>query len=78
MKPAWLIDEYASMRLALRWIRASEAPTTVVRTTSTQMIGRQVSIWVPSAEITTRTNAAKAPTLTIEAMKPVTGVGAPS
>ena len=78
MKPAWLIEEYASMRLTLRCTTASDAPTTVVRTMRIHRIGRQVSSWVPRAEMSTRINAAKAPTLTIEAMRPVTGVGAPS
>ena len=78
MKPAWLIEEYASSRLTLRWTSATLAPTTQVRMTSTKRIGRQVSSWVPSAETSTRSSAANAPTFTIEAMTPVTGVGAPS
>ena len=45
---------------------------------SIHRIGRQVSSWVPRAEMRTRISAAKAPTLTIEAISPVTGVGAPS
>jgi len=65
------------MRLVLRCTSARVAPTRVVATISTQMIGRHVSSWVPRAEMSTRMKAANAPTLTIEAMKPVTGVGAP-
>ena len=57
MKPAWLIDEYASMRLTLRCTSASAAPTSVVRTISTQRIGRHVSSCVPSAEMSTRISA---------------------
>ncbi len=78
MKPAWLIEEYASSRLTLRWTRATTAPTTHVAMIITKRIGRQVSSCVPRAEINTRNSAANAPTLTTEAMNPVTGVGAPS
>jgi len=77
MNPAWLIEEYASIRFTLRCTTASDAPTSVVSTMSIHRIGRHVSSWVPRAEMSTRINAAKAPTLTIEAMSPVTGVGAP-
>jgi len=66
MKPAWLIDEYASIRFTLRCTSARLAPTRVVSAIITQRIGRHVASWVPSEEISTRTSAAKAPTFTLE------------
>src|SRR6056297_768272 len=43
MKPAWLIDEYASIRLTLSCTTARTEPTTSVTRASTQTIGRQSS-----------------------------------
>ena len=40
MNPAWLIDEYASIRLTLVCTTASTEPTTTVSTASAQTIGR--------------------------------------
>ncbi len=66
--PAWLIDEYASIRFTLRWTRASDAPTSIVSAARAQTIGRQPSCWVNSAEASTRSTAANAPTFTTAAM----------
>jgi len=35
MNPAWLIDEYASMRFTLVWLTATTAPTNKVSTATT-------------------------------------------
>ena len=40
MNPAWLIDEYASIRLTSVWTTAIIAPTSSVSTASTQITGR--------------------------------------
>ena len=77
MKPAWLIDEYASMRFTSVWTTASTEPTTTDAMASTQITGRQSSARLPSAVTRTRSMAAKAASLPTDAMNDVTGVGAP-
>ena len=77
MKPAWLIDEYASMRLTSVCTTASTEPTMSVITASNQTAGRQSSARAERATVNTRIRAANATTLPTEAMNPVNGVGAP-
>ncbi|CAB4626785.1 unannotated protein [freshwater metagenome] len=78
MKPAWLMDEYASMRLTLVCTTAIVEPTKMLRTARTQITGRQSSTRDSSPTIKIRNNAANAATLAADAMYDVTDVGAPS
>lgn len=77
IKPAWLIDEYASMRFTFVCVTASNEPTTILNSASTQMMGRQSSTRVGNAVKVTRSNAANAAVFPADAIKAVTGVGAP-
>ena len=77
MNPAWLIDEYASIRFTLVCTTAITDPTTSVSTASTQIAGRQSSRQCGSATTSTRSIAANAAALPADAMNAVTGVGAP-
>ena len=77
MKPAWLIDEYANIRLTSVCTTAKTDPTTTDKIASTHTTGRQSSARVGNATVTTRTSAAKAANLPTEAINAVTGVGAP-
>ena len=77
MKPAWLIDEYASMRFTSVCTMASTEPTTKVSIASTNIAGRQSSALLGNATTKSRTNATTAATLPSDAMRPVTCVGAP-
>src|SRR4051794_18535716 len=81
--PACEIDEYASMRLMLSWRTAVMLPTVIVIAAITTIGLAQPSVpngttSPPSAIPNTRIIAATAAALTAAAMKPVTGVGAPS
>jgi len=42
MNPAWLIEEYANMRLTLLWTMASAAPITIDRMANVYTMGFQV------------------------------------
>ena len=77
MKPAWLIDEYASMRFTLVCTTARTEPTITVTTANTQIAGRQSSRQYGRPVFSTRSIAANAATLPADAMNAVTGVGAP-
>ena len=48
MNPAWLIEEYASIRLTSVWTTAPIEPTSSDSTASTQTIGRQSAEVEPS------------------------------
>jgi hypothetical protein len=81
--PACEIDEYASMRLMLSWRTAVMLPIVIVSAATTAIGVAQPSAPTgttlpPSATPNTRIIAAIAAALTAAAMKPVTGVGAPS
>src|ERR1041385_908263 len=81
--PACEIDEYASMRLMLSWRTAVILPIVIVIAAITTSGLAQPSVPYgrpspPSAMPNTRIIAANAAALTAAAMKPVTGVGAPS
>src|SRR5687768_113770 len=78
MKPAWLIDEYASIRFTFVCTTASAEPITSVTTATTQIAGRQSSRQCGSAYTSTRIIAANAATFPTDAMKADVGVGAPS
>ena len=77
MNPAWLIDEYAIIRLTSRCDSATTAPTTRLRTARAHTMGCQSARRVPKEEMKTRSRAANAPTLATAAMNPVTGEGEP-
>ena len=77
MKPAWLIDEYASMRFTSVCTTARTEPTTRVNTARTTTTGRQSSDRLDNATVNTRKSATKAAVLPTEPMSAVTGVGAP-
>jgi len=77
MKPAWEIDEYASIRFTSSCTSASAAPIVTVAAASTQTTGRQSSARLDIASATTRRMATNAATLPTEASSPVTGIGAP-
>ena len=76
-KPAWLMLEYASMRLMSVWAIASTLPATIESAASAHTIGcqSQPSGW--NATLNTRMNAAKAATFVPADMNAVTAVGAP-
>ena len=65
------------MRFTSRCTMASTEPTTRVSTASTHTIGRQSDEWVANVEKNTRNSAAKPAALEADAMKAVTGDGAP-
>ncbi len=77
MNPAWLIDEYASIRFTSRCTRPRIAPTSSVRMAINQSSGCQSVRSVPKVEKKTRSSAANPPALARAVMKPVAGVGAP-
>ena len=77
IKPAWLIDEYASMRLTFVCVTARSEPTTMLKSASTQIMGRQSSTRVGNAVKVTRSRAANAAVFPADAINAVTGVGAP-
>ena len=73
MKPAWAIDEYASIRLTSVWVTASRTPIDIVTAATTYKIGCHSS----GAVIVIRSNAPNAATFVAEAMNAVIGAGAP-
>src|SRR5665213_532853 len=77
MKPAWLIDEYAIIRLMSFCTRAAMAPTRRLRIAIPQTIGCQSDLKVPNDDTKTRSKAANAPALAMAAISPVTGDGEP-
>src|SRR5262245_48425842 len=77
MNPAWLIDEYASIRLTFVCTTASTAPANIVRTAITQSTGCQSSRRLLIPYVSTRIMAAKPAAFAADAMNAVTGVGAP-
>src|SRR4051794_14405703 len=77
MNPAWLIDEYASMRFTSVCTTASTEPTSIVATASAYTYGFQSSWYAPNVTTNTRSNPAKPAAFTADAMNPTTGVGAP-
>src|SRR5689334_12318291 len=77
-KPAWLMDEYASMRLTFVWTTPTTAPNTSDSTASAYTIGCQsVAYWL-KATMKTRARPQKAATLTADDMNTTAGVGEPS
>src|SRR5262245_28386428 len=76
-KPAWLMLEYASIRLMSVWAIARIAPPTIDSADSTQMTGCQSQVTGWNATLNTRMSAANAATLVAADMNPVTAVGAP-
>src|SRR5262245_2456409 len=77
MNPAWLIDEYASIRLTSVCTTASTAPTSKVATANAYTYGCQSILLSVNATTKTRSIPAKAAAFTAEAMKATVGVGAP-
>ena len=66
------------MRFSDDWPIAPTLPTTIVTTASTAKAGAQVVVALISATSKSRRITPKAAALVATAMKPVTGVGAPS
>ena len=62
MYPVWAMDEYASIRLTLDWVRATRLPRVIVST------ARMITTWSqstrsgPSASTNSRRISANAPT----------------
>jgi hypothetical protein len=77
IKPAWLMDEYASMRFTSVCTTANTEPTTSVSNANTRIAGRQSSMRLGNAIMNTRMSAENAATLPTEPMSAVIGVGAP-
>src|SRR5206468_11519496 len=77
MKPAWAIEEYASMRLMFVWAMASTEPTTTVTAARTTTKGFQSHVSGLNATMNTRSSAPKAATFVPALMNAVTHVGAP-
>src|SRR5436309_10264028 len=77
MKPAWAIEEYASMRFRFAWAIARVLPTTMVTAAITHTNGRQSCTYGWKATLNTRRNAANAATFVPADMNAVTLVGAP-
>ncbi len=77
MKPAWLIDEYASMRFTSVCTTASTDPTTNVNIARTTTTGRQSSDRLERASENTRRRATNAAVFPTEPISAVIGVGAP-
>src|SRR4051812_47471958 len=77
MKPAWAIDEYASIRFTSDWTIAMIEPTAIVMIATAQRMGDQSHRASGTATYATRNSAPNAATFVQAAMKPVTGVGAP-
>src|SRR3954469_22062893 len=78
MKPACEIDEYASIRLTLRWTSAARFPIAneAHAITATATVHRCASCG--NAARSARSIPTSAPVLVAAAMNEVTGVGAPS
>src|SRR5690606_10235659 len=76
-KPAWVTDEYASIRFTSICVTASTAPTTMVAMATAASTGRQSSTNPGAATYSTRASAPTAAILVAAAMNAVTGVGAP-
>src|SRR5438093_8035219 len=75
--PAWLMDEYASMRFTSLCTMATVAPTSMVTTATLHTTGCQLRRSLCSATTKTRKIAENPAALAPAAMNPVTGVGAP-
>src|SRR3954451_8980514 len=76
-KPAWAIEEYASMRLTSVCEIETTAPRNIVMTATMITVGRQSHDEPPNATKNTRSIASSAAALVPAAMNAVTGVGAP-
>ena len=77
MKPAWAMEEYASIRFTSLWAMARMLPTTMVTAASPHTIGRQSSTSGLNPTLNTRRKAPNAATLVPADMNAVTQVGAP-
>ena len=77
MNPAWLMDEYASMRFTLVCTTAEMEPMTNVRIAMIHTTGRQSSFQAGNATTSTRSMAANAAILPMLAINAVIGVGEP-
>ena len=77
MKPAWAIEEYASIRLTSVCSTATQAPTTTLAAASAATAGRQSEACVPRVTTSTRSIAANAAVFTPAAIQATTGLGAP-
>ena len=77
MNPAWLMDEYASMRFTFVCTTAEIEPMINVRIAMIQTTGRQSSFQLGNAITSTRSMAANAAILPMLAINAVIGVGEP-
>src|SRR5262245_32160590 len=77
MNPAWLIEEYASMRLTSVCTTASTAPTSSVATANAYTYGCQSILLLAKVTTNTRKSPANAAAFTADAMNATVGVGAP-
>src|SRR5262249_31830369 len=75
MYPAWAIEEYASIRLTLFWMRAPKLPRVMESTAEIQM-SQNHCMWVVANN--TRSSTAKAAALGPVDISATTGAGAPS
>ena len=78
MKPTWLMDEYAIIRLTSRWVSATTAPNARLKMARTHTTGRQSACTVGNEVTKIRSRAANAPALATAAINPATGDGDPS
>ena len=78
MKPACEIDEYARSRLTRRWTSAAMLPQASEMHARTATAIVQTSSFSGNATVSTRSMRTSATAFVAAAMKPVTGVGAPS
>src|SRR3954447_20870761 len=77
MNPAWLIDEYASIRFTSVCATARTEPTIIVATASAYTYGCQSALYASNVTTNTRSRPANAAAFTAEAMNATTGVGDP-
>ena len=78
MNPACEIDEYASRRFTFAWASAAMLPQASEMHARTAIAILQSSSLAGNATVSRRSATASATALVAAAMKPVTGVGAPS
>ncbi len=78
MKPACEIDEYASIRFTFRCVRAPRLPIASEATAITAIAIVHSCFSAGNAVVISRSVSTSAVVFVAAAMKPVTGVGAPS
>src|SRR5512137_394937 len=76
--PACAIDEYASMRLTLFWVRAIRLPTVMVNVASTDRMRLQSAFTAGKTALKSRISMANPAALEAVERKPATAVGDPS